>query len=138
MIVADSSYIVDALFGGEGGFGGEPAIVPELAVYEVVNAILVRERVLGTLEHGLDYVRAFFGILDASVLEVVGTTGDLMSEAYEIASRHGEAVYDCIFVVLAVRTGSPLLTHDRRQAKVLEKELARLREGGRDAAPRSD
>ena len=129
MIVADSSYVVDALLSGQADFGKEPTIVPDLAVYEVVNAIYVREKVLGKLDHGLAYLEAFFEILDSSLLEVVGSTWDLMSEAYEIGSRQGAATYDCVFVALALRTGSQLLTRDRRQLTIMEKEVARRREG---------
>jgi len=138
LIVADSSYIVDALLSGQKDFGKEPTIVPELAVYEVVNAILVRERVLRNLDHGLAYVKAFFEILDSSLLEVVGTSGDLMSEAYEIGSRQGEAIYDCVFVALALRTGSQLLTRDRRQLDVMEREKARRHGVRHDTTLRSD
>ena len=138
MIVADSSFVVDALLSNEAGFGREPTIVPELAVYEVVNAIYVRERVVGRQDHGIAYLRAFFEILDSSLLEVVGATGDLMSEAYEIGTRHGAAIYECVFVALALRTGSQLLTKDRRQLAILEKETARRRDEKHDTASRSD
>jgi predicted nucleic acid-binding protein len=132
LIVADSSYIVDGLLNGDEEFGREPMIAPELAVYEVVNAILTRERVLGVKQLGVPYVGALFQVIEASLLEVVGSSEGLMTEAYEIASRNGVGVYDCVFVALALRTGAPLMSHDRGQLKVLEREKARrgTAEGG--------
>jgi len=125
LIVADSSYIVDALLGENVGFGTEGMIAPELAVYEVANAVLVRERILRLSGTGQKYLAALFQAIDASLLEIIHASASLVEEAHEIAVRNQAALYDCVFVALCLRSGLSLKTRDGAQLSILEKEKAR-------------
>jgi predicted nucleic acid-binding protein len=46
-------------------------------------------------------------------------TSPLLKDAFAIAARFDRAVYDCIYVALAVTSGRPLLTADERLANAL-------------------
>ncbi len=122
-MVADSSYVVDRLLRKRAEFVEEQFMAPDILVPEVVNAILVQQRVFHRLEDGLPYMEAFFDAVDVDSLRLVKVTGSLAGEAYEIALRNNEAIYDCLFVALALSYGEGLKTNDRRQARVYEKEL---------------
>jgi len=128
LIVADSSYLVERLIERRGDWGTEDLVSPDLAVPEVVNAVLIQERILHTLSDGRPYIESLFGAVDSAALQLVKVTESLVEEAYEIAMRNGQAIYDCIFVALALKYGVPLKTNDRRQAKVFADELS-TREG---------
>lgn len=125
MIVADSSYIVDALVSEEENLGDEPLIAPSLAVYEVANAFFVREKILRLTGAGERYLDALFRAIDASVIELVDLSEGLMETAYEIAVRNQTAVYDCVFIALCLESGLALRTRDSAQLKILERERAR-------------
>ena len=130
--MADSSYIVERLLAHRGEWGSEELLAPDLALPEVANAVLVQQRVLHALKDGVPYLRSLFEAVEAGSLKLVKVTEPLMNEAYEIALRNGETIYDCIFVALALRYGLPLKTNDRRQARVLLRES-----GSADAARRA-
>lgn len=126
MIVADSTYLVDALLSERVSFDDGGVITPNLAVYEVANAIFVRERILHLSGAGERYLGAFFRAIDASVVELVDLSEGLMRDAYEIAVRNQAAIYDCVFVALCLKTGLRLETRDPAQMKILERERTRL------------
>ena len=48
-------------------------------------------------------------------------TDQLAEDALELALRTGRTVYDCLYLSVAVRTGSPLLTADKRLVNALAK-----------------
>jgi predicted nucleic acid-binding protein len=122
LIVADSSYIVERLLESRRGWGQEELIAPDFAVPEVVNAVLVQQRVLHSLKDGTPYIKSLFEALDSDSLRLVSVAEPLVKDAYGIALRNGEAICDCIFVALALWYGSELKTNDRRQEQVLASE----------------
>jgi predicted nucleic acid-binding protein len=124
-IVADSSYIVERLLERRGDWGQEELIAPDFAVPEVVNAVLAQQSVLHSLKDGTPYVESLFEAIDAASLRLVSVTKSLVEDAYGIALRNGGAIYDCIFVALALRYGSEMKTNDRRQEQVLAGERSR-------------
>ncbi|MDE1852635.1 MAG: PIN domain-containing protein [Thaumarchaeota archaeon] len=129
MIVADSSYLVERIVERRAEFAEEEFLAPDFAIPEVINAILVQHRILHMLKDGRPYVSALFEAVDADSLRLVKVTESLAREAYEIALRNDEVIYDCIFVALALRYGGDLKTVDRRQAQVYAKESARKNAG---------
>jgi predicted nucleic acid-binding protein len=122
LIVADSSYLVERLLESRRGWGQEELIAPDIAVLEVVKAVLVQQRDLHSLKDGTAYIKSLFEAIDCDSLRLVSVTEPLVEDAYGIALRNGDAIYDCIFVALALRYGSELKTNDRRQEQVLASE----------------
>lgn len=129
--MGDSSLVVDGLLEAGSEFTGEPILVPDIAVAEVVNALFVQERVLHHIEDGRPYLDRLFQVVDAEVVQVVASSRDTVLDAYRIAARNGGAVYDCLFVALALRLGLPLKTRDKRQAAIMDRERSRTLLGSR-------
>jgi predicted nucleic acid-binding protein len=125
LIVADSSYIVESLLASGEEFERDTMVTSDLAIHEVANAMYVQQYVLNTIKDGLAYVDRYYEAVEAGALEVVSTSKALVGEAFEIASRNGEAIYDCIFVALALSLNSELRTIDKRQARIFENERSR-------------
>jgi predicted nucleic acid-binding protein len=124
-MVADSSYLFERLVKNRGELGEQEVVAPDLAVPEVINAILTQQRIFRALKGGLPYVNALFGAVESGSLQLVGVTSSLAREAYEIAIRNREAFYDCVYVALALRHRADLRTLDRRQEKVMKDEARR-------------
>lgn len=128
MTVADSSFLVERLLENRGSWGEEELVSPDLAVAEVVNAVLLQQRIFHSIQDGAPYIRSFFDAIDAGSLQLVRITESLAAEAYDVALRNNATFYDCLFVALALRYGTDLKTLDRKQAQVHAKELV-LSEG---------
>jgi predicted nucleic acid-binding protein len=128
LIVADSSYVVEGLLSGGALFANDRTLVPDLAVHEVANALFVQQRVLKKIPDGTPFIELLFEAIDSGLIRVVAISGSLISMAYEIAARYDAALYDCVFVAVALTTGLGLKTRDERQRKVYEAELGRRRD----------
>jgi predicted nucleic acid-binding protein len=92
-----------------------------LAIYEVENAIWKQNCLLKKLENGQVYLEYLYGLIDSGVIDIVDPSEDLIQESYLLAKRNGIAIYDSIFVCLAIKLGLSLKTLDKRQADVFEK-----------------
>jgi len=49
----------------------------------------------------------------------------LLRESYEFARKHGFAIYDTLYVVLAKKLGAKLLTKDAKQAQLAKRGRSR-------------
>ena len=127
MIVADSSIIVESLLTGQEVFEADRFLAPELAIHEVSNALFVQHRVLHRIPDGLPYLMRLFEAVASDSLILVPSTKELALQTYEIASRTGVTVYDCVFIALALQKGMQLRTLDRKQAQIFESEKRRHR-----------
>ena len=125
MIIADSSFVVGELLSGGTELAGETMVIPDLAIHEVVNALYVQERVLHRIPDGLPYIRLMFEAIDSGMIAVVRSSERLVQGAYEMAARTGSAVYDCVFVFVALSAGQELRTYDKKQMRLFESEAAR-------------
>jgi len=122
MIVADSSFIVEALLSGGDEFLGETFVAPDFAVNEVANAFFVQQHSLHAIDDGRPYVEKLFEAIDAESLSIVTSSQGLVRDAYDIASRRGGSPYDCLFIALALKGNLELRTRDRRQAALYQAE----------------
>ena len=97
----------------------EGCLTLDLAIKEVVNALWKRI-VMGHLDesYAKKVVRSF---LESGIVKVE-RQDQFLEEALSVAVRRKMTVYDSIFIVLAKKRGLPLLTSDREQAEVAEKE----------------
>jgi predicted nucleic acid-binding protein len=91
-------------------------------IKEVANAIWRHAVVRGLMS--LEEARQAYRILSmlAGTNIELHPQGELMDEAFEIALRRRVTVYDALYIALAKRRGTPLLTLDRKQAKAAQKE----------------
>lgn len=125
MKVADTSYIVEGLLRNKSLFESENFLTPELALYEIVNALWKHEKLLGDIENGLEYLEALDLLLEAGVITFVSCGKKVLARAYKISITQKVAVYDSVFVALAIESGMELSTLDRDQKKVLEMETSK-------------
>ncbi len=92
-------------------------VAPDFLLIEVANA-LWRYLSSGHLEMDdalgiVDRLPAYFSRLEPS--------GPLLPYAVTMAKELGHPVYDCIYLTLALRTSLPLVTGDRKLARVAER-----------------
>ena len=91
-------------------------------VYEVANAIWRHERLLKDLADGKPYLSALWSLIDAGKITLISPNERLTFMAYSIARKNGIAIYDALFVCLAIDLGMALKTFDKIQAQALEFE----------------
>jgi len=97
--------------------GGDELYAPDLVWAEVANVIWKR---CGRGE--IEAAEAAEMLRDVLALPLQVTPSDQLAEdALELALRTGRTVYDCLYLAVAVRTGSPLLTADKRLVNALAK-----------------
>jgi predicted nucleic acid-binding protein len=114
--VVDASALGALLFGEPGGAAvaerlrEAELIAPALLPFEVANVCLKKMR---RHPDRRDALAAAFEMLDRMEVDVVDIDH---SEALELAERVGLTAYDASYLWLARRTGSELVTLDRRLA----------------------
>jgi predicted nucleic acid-binding protein len=106
---------------------------PDLVVAEVGNGLWRRART-GTLAQE-DARRAMSRT--ARAFDRLAPMAPLREAALDLALRRDHPVYDCFYVALARREGTPLLTADRRLARrfAADAEVRLLGGGGGGPAP---
>ena len=94
-------------------------LVPDFFFPEIGNILWKRvRRGETTLENALEDLDALMGL----PLQVYPSL-PLMSEALEIAVRIQQAVYDCVYLALAVRQECPMVTADKRFFNALQNDF---------------
>jgi predicted nucleic acid-binding protein len=89
---------------------GAELLAPDLIGPEICSAIWKRVRRSElTPAEGAELLRKFdrFGIS-------IHPCQDLIQDAFTLGTAFGHSTYDCFYLALAERTGSPLVTADRR------------------------
>jgi predicted nucleic acid-binding protein len=121
--VADSSFLVEGLLRRKELLEEDFLITVDLAVYEVVNAIWKHQFLLKDLDDGPTYVSILYGLIESGRIRVIRPAPELMQRGYSLAGESGRAVYDTIFVALAIELASELATFDKHQAELLGREI---------------
>ncbi len=95
--------------------GREDLLAPDLLWAEVASVIWKRQR------RGDISAEDAFGIARDVLSLPLRTYSafELMADALDIATRFGRSVYDSLYVTLAVRSKSRMVTADRRLANAL-------------------
>ena len=122
LIVGDSSYIVEALLENQSLLADEQIVTPDVAVYEVANAVWKRENLLKNLENGLQYIVIFFGFIESGKIAILPSNENLLQASYKIAKRNSITLYDAVFIALALEFGLPLKTFDKAQIRAFNSE----------------
>ncbi len=102
-------------------------MTPELAVYEVTNAIWKHEHLLKDIENGKPYLSIFYGLIEAGKIKILTPNEELMQESCSIAKRQSITVYDAAFVSLATKLGLTLKSYDKVQIRALKSENSSVR-----------
>lgn len=119
MIVADTSYLIEGLLKDASLLEHEVVITPDLALYEVNNAIWKHEVILKDIKDGKPYLDLMFELASTQALRFVRPDKMVAREAYRLACKKKCTFYDAIFVVLALELGLDLKTFDEAQRSLL-------------------
>ncbi len=115
MIVADSSYIVEGILKDSSLLEDQEIITPELAFYEVANAIWKHEIILKDIKNGRPFLNIFIELIQTQTIRLIRPNKKIIKKAYTLASNKNITFYDTIFVALAQDLGLELKTFDKPQ-----------------------
>ena len=122
MIVADSSYLIEAILRDADLFAGEVFVAPDLALYEVVNVIWKHESLIRDLHEAQKYLDVVNDLISSEAIVLVRPDGNLVREAYNLSTKHGAPFYDTVFVALALKLDLELRTFDKEQSRIFFEE----------------
>jgi len=92
-----------------------PLHAPDLVISEVANVIWKRQR-----RNEIDNTEAAELLADFRTLPLcITSSNELIESALELALRTGRTVYDCLYLALAVRTKSIMVSADKRLVNAL-------------------
>lgn len=97
--------------------------VPDIFLVEVAQALLRHCRERRLTREDLDLA---VGDLD-QLVDVAVSSGDLIGRALSIAHDLDHRLHDCMYLALADRLGSPLLTADERLVRKVRERASDLR-----------
>ncbi len=115
MIVADSSYIIECLLKNSSLLKDQKIITPELAYYEVTNAIWKHETLLKDIKNGKPYLNIFNELIQNKTIQLIHPDNNITQKAYTLATQKKLSFYDTIFVALAQHLKLELKTYDKKQ-----------------------
>ena len=101
----------------------EGCITISLAVKEVVNSVWKRF-LRKELDEG-DAYRLFKGFIDNLMVKIMDQE-DLLDDAFKISLRHNCTIYDSLYIALAKKMNSELITSDKKQRDIAVKEGVRV------------
>ncbi|MBI3683258.1 MAG: type II toxin-antitoxin system VapC family toxin [Acidobacteria bacterium] len=124
MIVVDASVAVKWFFPEEGeqqalGLldGAQMLVAPDLIRVEVANAIIRKYRLQQLSQaDAKETIRLWVEALKNGVVQVTATLDDLL-EAASLSLQLEHSMYDCLYLAVARRTSSKLITADARFAE---------------------
>jgi len=122
MIVADTSYLVEAILRNAKLLDDEVIVAPDLALYEILNTIWKHETLIGDLQNPSLHVELVLELISAETVLLVRPDERLVNDAYALSVKYRTPVYDTVFVALALQLGLELRTFDDKQTKILSKE----------------
>jgi len=124
MIVADTSYIVEAILRDASLLEAETIITPDLTLYETVNTLWKHGTLIGDLKDPSLHVDLLLELISAGAIQLVRPDEKLLKDTYALSAKHKVPVYDMVFVALALELSVELKTFDGKQADILSKERA--------------
>jgi predicted nucleic acid-binding protein len=121
MIVADSSYITEALLKDSSLFDGHVICSPDFGLYEVLNSIWKHQVLLKKTKESGPVLEALFDLIAAERIRFIDLAEKTIRSAYELAVKTRTTFYDSAFVALAIELDVELKTFDERQVGLFEK-----------------
>ena len=122
MMVADSSYLVEAILRNASLFEGDTFIAPDLALYEIPNTMWKHQILFADLKEPSPFLDLFFQLLESETIQLVRPDERLLMRAYALSVKHRSPLYDTVFISLALDLGLELKTFDDNQKRILSKE----------------
>ena len=122
MIVADTSYVVEAIIRDASLLEGDTIITPDLTLYEAVNTLWKHDTLIGDLKDSSLRVDLLLELISVGAIQLVRPDERLLKNTYALSAKHEVSIYDMVFVALALELGLELKTFDNKQANILSKE----------------
>jgi predicted nucleic acid-binding protein len=120
--VADSSYLIEGILRDAALLENEILVSPDLALYEVVNALWKHEKLLRDLKDPRERIELLLGLVSNERVQLVRPDRRLLNESYALSVKHGLSIYDSVFIALALQLKMELATFDSKQSSVLSEE----------------
>jgi predicted nucleic acid-binding protein len=120
--VADSSYLIEGILRDAALLENEILVSPDLALYEVVNALWKHEKLLRDLKDPQERIELLLGLVSNERVQLVRPDRRLLNESYALSVKHGLSIYDSVFITLALQLKMELATFDSKQSTVLSEE----------------
>jgi predicted nucleic acid-binding protein len=120
--VADSSYLIEGILRDAALFESDTFVSPDLALYEVVNALWKHEKLFHDLKDSREHVELLLDLVSNERIQLVRPDRKLLHETYMLSLKHGLAIYESVFIALALQLKMDLATFDSKQAGVLSGE----------------
>jgi predicted nucleic acid-binding protein len=122
MKVADSSYLIEGILRDAALFENQALVSPDLALYEVVNALWKHETLLHDLKDAREHIELLSDLVSNERIQLVRPDRKLINETYALSLKHGLAIYDSVFIALALQLKMKLATYDAKQSSVMSEE----------------
>ena len=118
MIVTDSSYIIEGLLKNSSLLKDQQIITPDLAFYEVANAIWKHETLLKDIKNGKAFLNIFNELIQNKTIQLIRPDNNIIQNAYILATKKITTFYDTIYVALAQDLKLELKTYDKKQQQL--------------------
>jgi len=122
MKVADSSYLFEGILRDTRLIENETFVTPDLAVYEVANALWKHETLIRDVKNSSPYLAILVELIENRNVELIRPDRKLLDETYALSPKHKMPIYDAVFVALALELDLELKTFDQIQAKAYSRE----------------
>lgn len=122
MKVADSSYLIEGILRDANLLTNETFVSPDLALYEVINALWKHEALIKDLNESWTRISLFSELVSAETIQLIRPDKKLLEKTYSLSRKHRASTYDMVFVALALELGLELKTYDSRQSTIMSKE----------------
>lgn len=122
MKVADSSYLIEGILRDATLLENETLVSPDLALYEVVNALWKHESLIRDLSDSQQRIDLLLDLVSNDRVQLVRPDKKLLNETYALSLKHRLPIYDSIFIALALQLKMELATFDSKQSAVLSQE----------------
>ena len=122
MNVADSSYLIQGILREADLLANETFVTPDLALYEVINALWKHETLMKDLKEPWVRIGLFSELVSAEIIQLIRPDKKLLEKTYLLSRKHRASTYDMVFVALALELGLELKTYDSQQSTIMSKE----------------
>jgi predicted nucleic acid-binding protein len=120
--VADTSYLIEGILRDATLLENQTLVSPDLALYEVVNALWKHETLIGDLRDSQQRIELLLDLVSNQRVQLVRPDKKLLNETYALSLKHRLPIYDSIFIALALQLKMELATFDSKQSTVLSRE----------------
>jgi predicted nucleic acid-binding protein len=99
----------------------EVIVSPDIMLYEVVNTLWKQQFLFKRIKDGAGYISVLFDLIDSGSIVLFRPDLRLMNRAYNIAGKQRIALYDAVFLALALETDLELKSLDKNMINLFDR-----------------